>query len=46
MLIDAGNNNYGHPNNVVLDRLYSLGSQIYRTDKKVEVLINKLILDD
>ena len=45
-IIIVGDNNYGHPNNVVLDRLYSLGSQIYRTDKEVDALINKSILDD
>ena len=38
-IIMVGDNNYGHPNNVVLDRLDSLGAQIYRTDKEGTIVM-------
>ncbi|MBQ9658124.1 MAG: hypothetical protein IJV31_05075 [Clostridia bacterium] len=40
-LIGVGENNkFGHPNEVVLERLENLGSQIYRTDKNGEIMLN------
>ena len=40
-LIGVGeNNNFGHPNNDVLERLDNLGTKIYRTDKMGEIYIN------
>jgi len=40
-LIGVGeNNNFGHPNNEVIERLEELGCKIYRTDKMGEIKIN------
>lgn len=34
------NNKYGHPNEVVLERLEQNGTEIYRTDEDGEISIN------
>ena len=40
-LIGVGENNkFGHPNSVVLERLFNFGTVIYRTDEEGEVCIN------
>lgn len=40
-LIGVGKNNtFGHPNNVVLERLKNIGAKIYRTDEMGEISIN------
>ncbi|MEE8131873.1 MAG: MBL fold metallo-hydrolase [Candidatus Paceibacterota bacterium] len=41
-VIEVGKNSYGHPTKQVLNRLASIGSQIFRTDKNGTV---KLIID-
>ena len=39
-LIGVGkNNNFGHPNGDVLDRLQNYGSKVYRTDKDGEIIL-------
>lgn len=39
-LIGVGKNNkFGHPNDVVLDRLKKYNAKIYRTDESGEILI-------
>lgn len=39
-LIGVGkNNNFGHPNEAVIERLKVKGASIYRTDEKGEILI-------
>lgn len=39
-LIGVGeNNNFGHPNQEVLDRLRKMGTKVYRTDENAEVSI-------
>ena len=39
-LIGVGENNkFGHPNNVVLDRLKDIDCKIYRTDKDGEITL-------
>lgn len=39
-LIGVGeNNNFGHPNQEVLDRLRKMGTKVYRTDENGEVSI-------
>jgi len=42
-VIEVGKNSYGHPTKAVLNKLASIGSQIYRTDKNgmVKVAFNK-----
>lgn len=39
-LIGVGqNNNFGHPNPQTLERLQSISTKIYRTDKNGEIII-------
>lgn len=43
-LIGVGkNNNFGHPNNEIIDRLKNVGSKIYRTDLdgEIQILVSK-----
>ena len=34
------NNIFGHPSDVVLDRLEKIGTKLYRTDKMGEIMLN------
>ena len=41
-LIGVGkNNNFGHPNKIILERLENCGARIYRTDEDGEISISK-----
>ncbi|MDP3015203.1 MAG: MBL fold metallo-hydrolase [bacterium] len=42
-VIGVGKNSYGHPTNETLNRLVSIGSQIFRTDKNGTI---KLVIDN
>ena len=35
----GGNNKFGHPNDIILQRLNDIGSKIYRTDKTGEIVL-------
>ncbi len=37
-VIPVGNNSYGHPHQIVLDRLEELGSKIFRTDRDDDIV--------
>ena len=39
-VICVGANSYGHPTNEVLNRLASVGSTVYRTDKNGNIIVN------
>lgn len=41
-VISVGKNNYGHPHPVVIDRIENSGSNIYRTDKDGDILIQSV----